>query len=134
MTVATKRTCRDCGASLHLTHLDSQCVECQGKTMWRPVTPGGFAPIMRELILEPPPKPHPAVKPPACAPGKHPGCKHFQRLVSKLIEEHEDAGMCFICGAEWDDATNRIPHKSACELLPLEPPPAPQGGEDGEGE
>jgi hypothetical protein len=123
VTVATKRACRDCGAPLARTHLNNQCVECQGKTMWRPVTPGGFAPIVREMILEPPPPP----KPPACAPGKHPGCKHFQRLISKLIEEHEDAGMCFVCGGEWDETAQRIPHKSDCELLPWEPAPGTEG-------
>lgn len=125
MAVATERTCRDCGAPLAKTYLDDQCAECQGKTMWRPVTPGGFVPTVREVILEPPPppKPHPAVKPPACTPGKHSGCKHYQRLVSRLIEEHEDAGMCFVCGGEWDETANRVDHKPDCELLPLEPTP-----------
>jgi hypothetical protein len=117
MAVATKRACRDCGVPLARTHLDSQCVECQGKTMWRPVTPGGFTPTVRELILEPSPP-----KPSACEQGKHPGCKHYAHLIAEIVEMNEGCAMCLVCGAADDDDGNRFTHKADCVFAPLEPP------------
>jgi hypothetical protein len=137
---AQKRVCKSCSAVLSRYNPESLCMPCQemqqrekglapkqlavpkeseqrwcdGCQKFRFAGAWGKRGICRFCEETP--------EPPECEQGKHPGCKHYARLISHLIEVNEDCAMCLVCGAGDDDDGNRFTHKPDCAFAPLEPP------------
>lgn len=110
MTVATRRRCRTCPAIFEDEGPGDQCSPCCERSA-----------AVRAAVQTPKVGGVPKPRARTCEHDGHYGCEHVKSLMRYLAQQHEEAAMCFTCGAEDDDDGNRFTHKPDCVFAPLDP-------------
>jgi hypothetical protein len=128
-TVMKGRTCQDCSTPLGRLHLEPQCYACRARTEWRPLR-GWPEPVVVEVPIPAPAAVTPP-KPRTCEQDGHQACEHFHALVASVLEAVDDAGICFVCGADEDEGVVEGKHRAGCALAVVL---APAERQEGEGE